>query len=481
MISSYTIVSDEDFSIEESESTILFVTTNSRMNWQNDPKFSRISDIAKKIGFNGEKGKTVNFTLAPENHTVVLTGLGKQESYGAEVLRRAYSSALNAIRSIKSGKVNVVPPNLDKNEIFEIAYISELALYAFDQYMEKKVDPAPGEIRIISGHGTPEDVRLAGVIAEATNFTRSLANLPASIGTPTLIESRVMGIPGLKVTVLNREEFIKLGMGGVEAVSRGSKEPAKVLVMEYDGSDKRPVLLVGKGITFDSGGISIKPWESMGEMKFDKCGAMTVIGIMKLLTDLKPAMHVVGITPLTENLPGGNAYKPGDIVRHYNGKTSEIISTDAEGRLVLADALSYGIEKFDPVQVIDFATLTGASIMALGKHKAGLFCNDRGMETALHEAASRTWENLWNLPLDDDYRDQIKSEVADIMNVGGKWGGSSTAAAFLDNFVDGRPWAHIDFPGVAYVGTLDRRLPYLTLGATGFGVRLIYEYLTAME
>jgi leucyl aminopeptidase len=234
---------------------------------------------------------------------------------------------------------------------------------------------------------------------------------------------------------------------------------------------------VGKGITFDSGGISLKPPEGMDEMKFDKCGAAAVLGTMKLVSELGLKKHVVGIMALTENLPGGNAYKPGDILKHYNGKTSEIISTDAEGRLVLADALAYGLEKYKPSRIIDLATLTGACIIALGNNYAGMMGNDDSFQRELVEASRNTWEKLWRLPLDDDFKDQIRSKVADIRNTGGRPGGAETAAAFLSYFVGETPWVHLDIAGTAWTQEKTAKTDYLPEGATGFGVRLLYEYL----
>ena len=315
-------------------------------------------------------------------------------------------------------------------------------------------------------------------VAEATNYTRDIANMPPSRGTPTLFEKMARELQGVEVTAFGREDFIRLGMGGLEGVSRAATEPGKLVIMEYGPKDEKPLLLVGKGITFDSGGISIKPSEAMDEMKFDKCGASAVLGIMKLASDLKLNRHIIGMMPLTENLPGGNAYKPGDILKHYNGKTSEILSTDAEGRLVLADALSYGVEKYDPYAVIDFATLTGACVIALGNNIAGLMGTDEKLKNQIKKASSNTWEKVWELPIDQDFMDQIKSEVADIKNTGGRPGGAETAGAFLRNFVGVKPWVHLDIAGVAWTQAKTVKTPYLPHGATGFGVRLIYQYLT---
>ena len=237
-------------------------------------------------------------------------------------------------------------------------------------------------------------------------------------------------------------------------------------------------MLVGKAVTFDTGGISLKPGEKMDEMKFDKCGGCTVIGIMKAVSELKLPINVVGIIPSVENMPGGESYKPGDIIKLYSGKTAEILNTDAEGRLILADALSYGEKQYSPKVIIDFATLTGACIIALGTNIAGMISNNDKLTQKITESSKRTTEEVWELPLNDDYMDMVKSDVADMKNVGiGRAAGTITAAAFLRNAIENTPWVHIDIAGVAWtqVGTKDK--PYNPKGATGFGVRLILDYL----
>ena len=323
-----------------------------------------------------------------------------------------------------------------------------------------------------------ELVEEASKIANAVNFTRDIANLPPSIGTPSLFEKKAREIPEISVSVLGREDFVKLGMGGLEGVSRAAEEPAKLIIMDYGPRDQKPLLIVGKGITFDSGGISIKPSEGMDEMKFDKCGASAVLGIVKLASDLKLNHHIVGMMPLTENLPGGNAYKPGDILTHYNGVTSEILSTDAEGRLVLADALSYGVKNYDPEEVVDLATLTGACVVALGNNYAGLMGNNSKLKDRIREASGRSWENVWELPVDDDIQEQIRSKVADIKNTGGREAGAETAAAIVSRFGEENPWAHLDIAGTAWTQKNTAKRSYHPPGATGFGVRLLYEFLT---
>jgi leucyl aminopeptidase len=252
------------------------------------------------------------------------------------------------------------------------------------------------------------------------------------------------------------------------------------MILEHNGGSKteRPIVLIGKAVTFDTGGISLKPGEKMDEMKFDKCGGCTVLGIMKAASELKLPVNVVGIVPSVENMPGGESYRPGDIIKLYSGKTAEILNTDAEGRLILADAISYGEKHYSPKAIIDFATLTGACIVALGTNVAAIVSNDERLKQKINDSSKRTTEEVWELPINDDYMDMIKSEVADMKNIGiGRAAGTITAAAFLKNAVQNTPWVHIDIAGVAWTQMATKPKPYNPKGATGFGVRLILDYL----
>ena len=283
----------------------------------------------------------------------------------------------------------------------------------------------------------------------------------------------------LRCRIFGKAELKKGGFGGISAVGQGSKNEPRLVVIEYAGGGKtKPTVLVGKAVTFDTGGISLKPGEKMDEMKFDKCGGCTVLGIMKAVESLRLPVNVIGIVPSVENMPGGESYRPGDIVKLYNKKTAEILNTDAEGRLILADALAYGEKKYSPAEMIDFATLTGACIVALGTNVAGLVSNDDGFAKKIISSSHRTCEEVWQLPLNDDYMDMIKSDVADMKNMGvGRAAGTITAAAFLKNSVDKVPWVHLDIAGVAWTQTATKEKPYNPKGATGFGVRLIVDYL----
>lgn len=316
-------------------------------------------------------------------------------------------------------------------------------------------------------------------IAAGVALARELANRPANHCTPSHLAAEARALARrharLAVQVLERKDAEKLGMGCFLAVARGSEEPPKFIVLRYQAAAKAeaPVVLVGKGITFDTGGISIKPSENMGAMKSDMGGAAAVLGAMKTVARLNLPLRVIGIAPATENMPDANAYRPADVITASNGKTIEIISTDAEGRMILADALVYA-SRYNPAAVIDLATLTGACVVALGEGiAAGLFCNDDRLRDRLLASGTATHERLWPLPLWDDYKKSIKTDVADMKNSGGRTGGVGTSAIFLKEFTD-YPWAHLDIAGMALAG---KESGYIPAGATGYGVRLLVELL----
>ncbi len=439
----------------------------------------KLEPAMKRLGGIPRKGKTVVLPSMDGPGTVIVVGLGKMEKVDLEALRTSLSTAIKAL-SPGSKNIGIVLPEVfpAETEAMEVAYTYEITVYSFDEFKaEKKANT--DLLRILSDREIKLAIEKGRIMGEATNLTKYLADLPSSIGTPTFFEKTLRENGRITVTALGRDDFIKLGMGGLEGVSRGAHEPPRLLIAEYGNRELPAIMLVGKGITFDSGGISIKPSEGMQEMKFDKCGAAAVLGAMKAISDLGLKAHVVGLMPLTENMPGGGSYKPGEILRHYNGVTSEVISTDAEGRLVLADALAYGIDKYRPVSVIDLATLTGACVVALGNNIAGVMGNNEGLQGKIMEASRNTWEKLWPLPLDDDFREQIKSDVADIKNTGGRPGGAETAGAFLSNFVGEVPWVHLDIAGTAWRGQKTSKKDYLGPGATGFGTRLLVEFVMA--
>jgi leucyl aminopeptidase len=323
--------------------------------------------------------------------------------------------------------------------------------------------------------GAEQALAQGTAISAGMALAKDLANLPGNICTPSYLAEQAMALKKgkrrLRVQVLDEAEMEKLGMGALLSVSRGSEQPARLISLEYRGADKgvKPVVLVGKGITFDTGGISIKPSEAMDEMKFDMCGAASVLGTLQACADMGLAINVVGIIAAAENMPSGRASRPGDIVTTLSGKTVEILNTDAEGRLVLCDALSYA-RRFDPQVLIDIATLTGACIIALGHHPSGLLANEDGLADALLAAGETSGDRVWRLPLWDDYQEQLKSNFADLANIGGRPAGTITAACFLSRFTEDYHWAHLDIAGTAWRSGKEK-------GATGRPVPLLAQYL----
>ncbi|HKC84515.1 MAG TPA: leucyl aminopeptidase, partial [Blastocatellia bacterium] len=312
------------------------------------------------------------------------------------------------------------------------------------------------------------------IIAEATNFARELINEPANVITPTELARRAEDMArehGLEFDALDEARMKELGMGAFLGVAQGSAEPAKMITLTYapKTESKETIAIVGKGITFDTGGISIKPSDGMEKMKYDMAGGATAIGAMRAIAQLKPQVKVIGVVPTTENMPGGRAQRPGDVVRAMSGKTIEVINTDAEGRLILADAVAYA-RKLGATRIIDLATLTGAVSIALGDVYVALLGTDQAWIDKILAAAKKAGEKVWQLPLDKDYREQIKSEIADIKNVGGRKAGTITGAYFIREFAEDTPWAHLDIAGTAWN---ENGKPYLAIGPTGVGLRTL--------
>lgn len=320
-------------------------------------------------------------------------------------------------------------------------------------------------------------VEVAKAVSSGTNFARDLANEPGNVCTPEFLGDQASALKHkkLKVTVMDKKAIEKAGFTALLAVNQGSAKEPRFIVMEYKGGKKgdAPVALVGKGLTFDAGGISIKPGHAMDEMKFDMCGSAAVLGIFKAVTELNLPINLLGVIPSTENLLGSEAYKPGDIITTYKGLTIEVLNTDAEGRIILSDALAYAAEK-KPAEIIDFATLTGACVIALGAQATGLMGTSEKLKDGLKRSGDHTHDRVWELPMYEEYQEQIKSKIADIRNIGGREAGTITAACFLSRFVDDIPWAHLDIAGTAWnmKGT-----DISPVGATGAGVRLVVDYL----
>jgi leucyl aminopeptidase len=421
---------------------------------------------------------------------IVIVGLGKRADFDLEKLRSAYAKAGQQIRALnlKEFALSIDTEILNKPLPQLTEAILEgmmLGLYRFTPY--KTIDRGnisdiqhihmvvenEGALKIVE-----ESARRAEAIAKAVIFARDLVSRPGNEMTPSDLAREARQVArkkGVTLRILDVARMKKLGMHALLGVARGSSEPAKFIILEYYGRRKSdpPIALVGKGLTFDSGGISIKPSEKMDEMKSDMAGGAAVMGAIMAAAELKLPVNVVGLIPATENLPGGRAYKPGDILKSLSGQTIEVITTDAEGRLILADALTYA-SRYRPAAVIDLATLTGACIVALGDQVIGMLGNDDGLKSQIRRAADRTGERVWELPLWEDYHELIKSDVADFKNSGGRAGGAITAAAFLSKFVGNVPWVHLDIAGPSWL-TKDK--PYIPKGASGVGVRLMIQVL----
>ena len=409
---------------------------------------------------------------------IMLMGLGKKEKFNNEIARIVSAKAAVKVREMEISEFSILPySNLDEGLIEAISEGIALSLYSFNRYKtndsgeESKVKQVTILINTDKNKIQPIIDR-TGLLVNAVNLARDLSNLPpiaVSVGTEY----------GLKTRIVERYEMESLGLNGIVSVGKGSQNPPKLIILEYHGStdDRKPYLLVGKGVTFDTGGISLKDSDKMDEMKFDKSGGCNVVAIMKAVASLKLPINVVGIIPSVENMPSSTSYRPGDIIRMYNGKTVEVLNTDAEGRLILADALSFGIASYNPKAVIDLATLTGACIIALGTNVAAVMGTNKKFIDELHQVSDRTGEKIWELPLYEEFNEQIKSSIADIKNIGGRPGGAITAAAFLSNFTHGIPWIHIDIAGTAWTqeGTFERS--YNPKGATGFGIRTLVKLL----
>jgi leucyl aminopeptidase len=454
-----------------------------------------ISNLIKNNDFKGKPGEVL--TIYPDGKIkakrLVLCGLGKLNEFELDVIRDVAGKVakITKDKKIESFTSTLLGEgsNFGDEEISEaIVEGSSLALYSFDKYKSEKDEFKVKEVEILLNKRenlskVKNVCEEALKVCEAVYLARDIANTPSSDIPPRKFAELAYSIAkefNLNCIVFGKEELEKQGMGGILSVGKGSNEEPMLIILEYNGADKEPIVIIGKAVTFDSGGISIKPSEKMDEMKFDKSGGAAAIAIVKAVAILKLPLKVIAIVPAVENLPSGSAYKPGDIVKFYNGKTAEIINTDAEGRLILADALAYATKNYNPKLVVDLATLTGACVVALGNHASGLFANDEKYAKKLFEIGSITGEKVWQLPLWKEYKEQIKSEVADIKNTGGRWGGAITAACFLSYFVNNKAWVHLDIAGTAWIQESSKQRSYTPKGATGVGVRLITKLLKEM-
>jgi leucyl aminopeptidase len=448
-----------------------------------------ISELLAGGDIDGKSGSTLLIKPPPGASCgrIMLVGYGEKEKFDRQKYRKALQAAFAALRKT--------------NHADAVSYLNAEAVKGTDAYrrarisievwhnsgyrftaMKSKTDDKPPAQKSLSLAASPahakqvrQGIKHGDAIGQGVSVSREVGNLPANVCTPSYLASQARDIAkrhkDLRVQVLNEQDMAKLNMGALLSVTAGTEEPAKLIILNYGGAakNKRPTVLVGKGVTFDSGGISLKPGHAMDEMKFDMCGAATVLGVMHTVAALKSPINVIGIIPAVENLPSGKATKPGDIVTSMSGQTIEILNTDAEGRLILCDALTYA-QKFKPAALIDIATLTGACLVALGKHRSGLLSNSDRLAKALLKAGDIADDPCWRLPLDAEYQALLKSRFADMANIGGRDAGTITAACFLSKFVGDNDWAHLDIAGTAWL-TGNRK------GSTGRPIPLLVEYL----
>jgi leucyl aminopeptidase len=409
---------------------------------------------------------------------VVLAGAGKTEKFTSGDLRKLVAAAVRLLRG-KSVKNVAFEPDADHGSPeFISAAVEGAILGNFEPDRLKTLDPKKSldQFTVVSSaDGAAEAAERGRIIAEAQNFTRNMVNEPANLLTPTKMAAmaRQMAFEsGLECEVLEQSQMQELGMGALLGVSQGSAEPPAFIVIGYrpaDSTSKTHLGLIGKGVTFDTGGISIKPSDGMEKMKYDMAGGAAMIGAMRAIAQLKPPIPVTAFVPCVENMPGSKAQRPGDIVTAMSGKTIEVLNTDAEGRLILADALAYA-RKQGCTHLVDAATLTGAIVVALGHLNVGLFSNNDAMRDRVLQASKSEGERMWPMPLDDDYKEYLKSAFADMGNIGGRWGGAITAAMFLKEFAEDTPWVHLDIAGTAW---MDDAKPYISKGPTGLPLRTL--------
>jgi len=433
---------------------------------------------------------------------LMLVGLGDKDKFTRHTLRQSAGTAVRAAEKLGAAKIGlalhcVVNADLPAESIGQaVAEGAVVGRYDYQDYLSEKAKnnktvPAMQiillEPKAANADALKKGCRLGSILADAQNLARSIANKPGNeINPPALARwaQRLARHSGFRCRIFNDRQLKAMNMNAILAVGSGSASKPRLIRLDYTGRrtarSKPPgpdAVLVGKAVTFDSGGLNVKPAQHMEHMKFDKCGGCAVLGIFQAAARLKLPVNLVGLIPSAENMPSNTSYRPDDVIRTYNGKTVEIVNTDAEGRMILCDALAYAA-KLKPNVIIDLATLTGACVIALGEHHAGLFGNNEDLIEKLKRASAASGEPLWPMPCGDEYLEQMKGKIADLKNHGGREGGSCTAAAFLGQFVNNTPWAHIDIAGTA---DTDKEKPYRALGATGFGVRLLVEYLRTLS
>ncbi len=447
-----------------------------------------VSQVVSRGDISGKIAETVLINVIPDSNVqrVLLLGLGEQKPLSRKNYRKILTTAANSlkktyIKTIAYGLTGVALEGADAQwAVRQIVEVFSDAAYQFTALKsEKEVECKLQKIMVCCAEdnlkAAEQGLKQGLGIAEGINFTKALADLPGNVCTPTYMAEQALELgkkyPGLSVKILEESEMKELGMGSFLSVSRGSRQPAKLIIVEYQGGkkDSNPVVFVGKGLTFDAGGISLKPGAGMDEMKYDMCGGAAVMGTLLAAVKMQLPLNIVGLIPSSENMPDGDANKPGDIVTSMSGKTIEILNTDAEGRLILCDTLTYA-ERYNPEVVIDLATLTGACLVALGRVPSGLLGNDDDLCNALIKAGETACDSVWRLPLWEEYQEQLKSNFADLANIGGKDAGTITAACFLSHFTKNFRWAHLDIAGTAWRSGPNK-------GATGRPVPLLSQYL----
>ncbi|SEL59743.1 leucyl aminopeptidase [Halomonas daqiaonensis] len=467
------------------------------------PAAAKLDDVSERLigqliergDFDARLGNVLMVPFAPglNGDRLMLVGLGERDKCREGAFRKALDAAFTALAALPVEDVAVaftdvpVPERACDWKARMVAEAAHRAVYRFDEFKSEKA-PVPQLSRItllVSEQGDAEAARQGGRIGDAIGqgvaTTRTLGNLPGNVCTPSYLAEQAEALGhaadgALSVEILDEEALERLGAHSLLSVGRGSEQPSRLIVMKYQGAespDEAPHVLVGKGITFDTGGISLKPGEAMDEMKFDMCGAASVFGTVKAILAIRPKINLVAIVAAAENMPDGRATKPGDIIKTLKGLSVEVLNTDAEGRLVLCDALTYA-ERFEPASVVDIATLTGAAIIALGHHATGLLANDDDLALDLLDAGETAWDRAWHLPLWDEYQEQLDSNFADLANIGGRPAGTITAACFLSRFADQFPWAHLDIAGTAWSSGKEK-------GASGRPVGLLTQYLLDRE
>ncbi len=460
-----------------------------------------ITSAMKLKDFTGKASSTALFYSdgAIRCPRVLLVGLGEKKKASLDGLRRAAAAAASAAVDLKAPSLSLWLHDGDFGEAASPGEIGRVlaegvyfGAYRYDEYLSgEQSNRRPDRIRAVvvdssqsAADKLAKGIRTGSILGSAQSYARTLANRPANVITPAAIAAEAKKLAraaaSLSCKVLDEKQLAAQKMGGILAVGKGSVNAPRLILLKYTppgraSSRSAPLALVGKAVTFDSGGISIKPGEGMQDMKFDKSGGMAVLGAMRAIAALKPRRTIYGLIPSAENMPGGNSYRPGDIVTTYSRKTVEIQNTDAEGRMLLCDAIAYA-EKLGCSPIIDTATLTGACVIAIGTKRAGLMGNDETLIESLLAASKKTGERLWHLPCDEEYVEAMKSKIADLKNIGGKWGGACTAAAFLSRFAGKAKWAHLDIAGVGVWGAEEKDAP----GSIGFGVRLLTVFAAGL-